>query len=1033
MRRSLFALLIIALAVPAHARHASSPQELQRTVAPAATASDNPARNEAGLSAAATNETTWLYSANFNTSPSACTPQGWTTVDLTASAGGDFWHVDDYAGLSFSAVTGTKSLWCGARTLPQVAACSYQTLPGYGNLWDQRWCTKNCIDRAGGATTQLDVSFQVRLDTEPSYDVLTLEYTNDCTGSDGWAEAAGVQQTWSGQNTLNINASYGVVGNPVRVRLRFVSDSSWSDEDGLFPTNGAAHIDNLKVEALAIETFEDEAAGAASSNDWQSCNNLGPTSAFGNYAALFSGGSLVQQDPCVTNVSCMWAFILGSTETYACGGFPGQITVPYMNDNGVAIVNEVWSLPIALSGSGNTLNLQFDVYRDVEVGATLFYRWNVRALTDGCPSTWQNNGLGFQGDDRTWFKQTARLGNLIGLSTATHVQVSLGVIDLCPLWCGTVSAGCHSDAPMFDNVKLYRVNTTGPEWTVRDTDLFQDTFAQDGTLTGIARADIALDVKPESSPSFTPGDSGIVIALSDPAYSGTGTNTSGLSNDPNVSTFVGRHKTKKQFYMWVAVWPQGQPNKSGGGLSEGPGGQANRYPHIAAKDYIDSHGVTWSAIRADYTYTGTAATPGLGTGTQPIADNRFNVDLNDNLFVPGDTICFFYGATSPGGTTYYSDQWNVTSNIAEVAANPMEFTVLPAGGYNRGGNILYVDGADGYGSQPYFEGAFMVLGLRNKVDRYDVRGPASGESNTLSGRIYDIAAQLNAPYQNIIWDCGSLSMTLGDGNSRKSDDYGMLNMFLGNLIQPGGIYLSGDDVAERLASSVAFSALVFTSNYMPFNLSSGDHRAAGLGVSPKVVHWPSRAFSDDFTVFGGCPEMNDFDVLNASGASRVEMSYGTAQSLNGAVLSRQTNNGTTIATVEMSGFSFAAIRDDETNGISDRGKFLATVLSFTGNSTFVTGAGPELRNSLAQNYPNPFNPQTTISFSIAQRANVRLAVYDVNGALVRTLASETRAAGAYQITWDGRDDSGNQVASGVYFYRLATGSFTQTKKMVLLK
>jgi hypothetical protein len=136
----------------------------------------------------------------------------------------------------------------------------------------------------------------------------------------------------------------------------------------------------------------------------------------------------------------------------------------------------------------------------------------------------------------------------------------------------------------------------------------------------------------------------------------------------------------------------------------------------------------------------------------------------------------------------------------------------------------------------------------------------------------------------------------------------------------------------------------------------------------------------------------------------------------------------------LSGFSAAAIRDDETNGISDRAKFIRDMMIITmGSLGPVTGAGPGLSNSLAQNHPNPFNPQTTISFSIAQRGNVRLNVYDVNGALVRTLANETRAAGAYDVTWDGRDDRGRAVASGVYFYKLTAGSFTQTRKMVLLK
>ena len=79
-------------------------------------------------------DTTWLYSANFGSG--ACSPQGWTTVDLTAPAAGDYWHVDDYAGLSFGPIAGSKSLWCGARS---TTACSFQTFPGYGNSWNQRW------------------------------------------------------------------------------------------------------------------------------------------------------------------------------------------------------------------------------------------------------------------------------------------------------------------------------------------------------------------------------------------------------------------------------------------------------------------------------------------------------------------------------------------------------------------------------------------------------------------------------------------------------------------------------------------------------------------------------------------------------------------------------------------------------------------------------------------------------------------------------------------------------------------------------
>jgi flagellar hook assembly protein FlgD len=89
--------------------------------------------------------------------------------------------------------------------------------------------------------------------------------------------------------------------------------------------------------------------------------------------------------------------------------------------------------------------------------------------------------------------------------------------------------------------------------------------------------------------------------------------------------------------------------------------------------------------------------------------------------------------------------------------------------------------------------------------------------------------------------------------------------------------------------------------------------------------------------------------------------------------------------------------------------------------------------ALSQNYPNPFNPQTTIAFSIAHRSYVHLAVYDVRGALVRTLADEPREAGAHAVKWDGRNENGNAVASGVYFYQLRAGDFSKTRKMVLLK
>ena len=94
---------------------------------------------------------------------------------------------------------------------------------------------------------------------------------------------------------------------------------------------------------------------------------------------------------------------------------------------------------------------------------------------------------------------------------------------------------------------------------------------------------------------------------------------------------------------------------------------------------------------------------------------------------------------------------------------------------------------------------------------------------------------------------------------------------------------------------------------------------------------------------------------------------------------------------------------------------------------------PGAKVTLSQNVPNPFNPQTTIRFTLPQNERVALAIYNANGQLVKTLASGEKARGTYDITWDGRDSKGNSVSSGVYFYRLSAGKFSETRKMVLLK
>ena len=89
--------------------------------------------------------------------------------------------------------------------------------------------------------------------------------------------------------------------------------------------------------------------------------------------------------------------------------------------------------------------------------------------------------------------------------------------------------------------------------------------------------------------------------------------------------------------------------------------------------------------------------------------------------------------------------------------------------------------------------------------------------------------------------------------------------------------------------------------------------------------------------------------------------------------------------------------------------------------------------ALNQNYPNPFNPVTNFKFDLPVKSKVSIQVFNVLGQTVKNLVDEEMDAGSYLVDWDGTADSGDKVSSGVYFYKMTAGDFTDTKKMMMLK
>lgn len=141
-------------------------------------------------------------------------------------------------------------------------------------------------------------------------------------------------------------------------------------------------------------------------------------------------------------------------------------------------------------------------------------------------------------------------------------------------------------------------------------------------------------------------------------------------------------------------------------------------------------------------------------------------------------------------------------------------------------------------------------------------------------------------------------------------------------------------------------------------------------------------------------------------------------------LARVEDNGN----IEIVGIQSNLARDQMDVEISKFGKYIVGTIS-TGNG------GPSVPTAydLRQNVPNPFNAETMISFSLPENSRVKVEIYNILGQKVNLLADQEFSAGTHSLFWNGRNNAGNDVSTGIYFYRLQTEKFTQTRRMLLLK
>jgi hypothetical protein len=341
------------------------------------------------------------------------------------------------------------------------------------------------------------------------------------------------------------------------------------------------------------------------------------------------------------------------------------------------------------------------------------------------------------------------------------------------------------------------------------------------------------------------------------------------------------------------------------------------------------------------------------------------------------------------------------------------------------------------------------LGYSGTYDVYDHMGYGSA-NNDLGGRATVAQA---SHYALIVHDDGQ-GGSLPDGTdlrSGKVDQSGWYREWLSSAVGSGMGAATLWVIAGDMAEARGTDPLIFS--YMGADF----HSNVVIDLNPDVAGQASFTFengnsvdfaSDWFTLNAGCPWIRELEGLEASGGALVTHRYRKGSTVAGGSTVMNRNTAEQWNTILMS-FPWYDIVDPSGSPSASppENQLMARILNGvlpvdciqSPDPTDTQGSEPGLQDvlkqtALHQNVPNPFNPTTTIRFDLVREAHVRLHIHDVAGRLVRTLVDKDMSAGRnHSLVWDGLDDAGVPVSSGIYFYRLEAGDFSDSRKMVVLR
>lgn len=246
----------------------------------------------------------------------------------------------------------------------------------------------------------------------------------------------------------------------------------------------------------------------------------------------------------------------------------------------------------------------------------------------------------------------------------------------------------------------------------------------------------------------------------------------------------------------------------------------------------------------------------------------------------------------------------------------------------------------------------------------------------------------------------------------------------------GKVLLTGQNIAYDLDGNGSTSDSTFCADYLHLNfVADNANTNYTLGVSGDpitnnlIVHLTGN--------YGGAGNQTSPDVISPISPAEAIIKYVNGMTCAALRYENPTNNSRLVYLA----FGFEGIAGPQKDS-AEKLMHNSIMWLFEGSPSAVRGFSnsPVLEKFfLHQNYPNPFNSQTNIEYELHQTSYVRLDIYNAIGQKISTLFNETQQAGHFCVSWNGKDSAGRIVPSGVYFYRLEAGGFTEVKKMLFLQ